>query len=91
MRERVRITEDEPVVATAMSSSSQGYWGIATSDMDFCETNYEVSHYVAEFWNTLSSIPIVLVGLSGVMLCRAQSLGVEQTLCYGLIAVIGFV
>ena len=68
---------------------SPGYWGVPTSDMDFCEPNYETSHYVAEFWNTVSSIPVVLTGLSGIVLCRMQKLGAEQMLCYGLIATIG--
>jgi dihydroceramidase len=40
-----------------------GYWGEVTSTIDWCETNYEVTHYVAEFWNTLSSLFIAWVGL----------------------------
>jgi dihydroceramidase len=44
---------------------------------------------VAEFWNTLSSVPIALCGLSGVLLCRAQCLGPEQMACYAALGVIG--
>ena len=32
-----------------------------TSEIDWCETNYAVTPHVAEFWNTLSSLPMLLV------------------------------
>jgi len=40
-----------------------GYWGPITANYDWCEPNYQHTHYVAEFFNTLSSVPICLVGL----------------------------
>ena len=43
-----------------------GFWGPPTSSIDWCETNYAVSHYVAEWFNTLSSVPLIVVGLLGV-------------------------
>ncbi|KNC49359.1 alkaline ceramidase 3 [Thecamonas trahens ATCC 50062] len=48
-----------------MSDSSEGVnvgaWGEPTSSIDWCEDNYAVSYYVAEWWNTLSNIPIVIL------------------------------
>ena len=38
-------------------------WGTPTASVDWCEDNYTVSYYVAEFFNTLSSVPIALLGL----------------------------
>lgn len=28
---------------------AQGFWGEPTSTLDWCEENYEVSYYIAEF------------------------------------------
>eukprot|EP00735_Rhodelphis_limneticus_P004137 TRINITY_DN15693_c0_g1::TRINITY_DN15693_c0_g1_i1::g.18817::m.18817 TRINITY_DN15693_c0_g1::TRINITY_DN15693_c0_g1_i1::g.18817 ORF type:complete len:318 (-),score=24.05,sp/Q9NUN7/ACER3_HUMAN/33.85/3e-37,Ceramidase/PF05875.7/1.2e-53,DUF1129/PF06570.6/4.7e+02,DUF1129/PF06570.6/2.8e+03,DUF1129/PF06570.6/0.13,7TM-7TMR_HD/PF07698.6/1.1e+03,7TM-7TMR_HD/PF07698.6/0.093,7TM-7TMR_HD/PF07698.6/32,7TM-7TMR_HD/PF07698.6/3.3e+02,DUF4131/PF13567.1/6.7,DUF4131/PF13567.1/1.3e+02 TRINITY_DN15693_c0_g1_i1:43-930(-) len=42
-----------------------GFWGSATASIDWCERNYEVCYYIAEFWNTLSNLAIILLGLLG--------------------------
>jgi len=66
-----------------------GYWGLSTSTVDFCEPNYVYSRYVAEFFNTLSSIPIFLSGVIGIYHCKREELGLEFSICYGMLAVIG--
>eukprot|EP01006_Ploeotia_vitrea_P066312 TRINITY_DN94718_c0_g1_i1.p1 TRINITY_DN94718_c0_g1~~TRINITY_DN94718_c0_g1_i1.p1 ORF type:complete len:259 (+),score=2.16 TRINITY_DN94718_c0_g1_i1:45-821(+) len=43
------------------------YWGKVDANIDWCEENYVVSPYVAEFWNTLSSLPIFLVSVYGLL------------------------
>lgn len=65
-----------------------GYWP-HDSNINFCEPDYEMTHYVAEFWNTLSSLAMVLVGVSGICLTRWQKLGVEQLLCYLAVGIVG--
>ncbi|XP_066934248.1 alkaline ceramidase 3-like [Clytia hemisphaerica] len=40
--------------------SSSGYWGFPSSTMDWCEENYAVTSYVAEFWNTVSNVVFVV-------------------------------
>ena len=46
-----------------MQRDHPGFWGNATASVDWCEGNYVVSFYVAEFFNTLTSIPVALMGL----------------------------
>ena len=42
------------------------YWGPPSASEDWCEVNYVYSPYIAEFFNVISSIPIVLAGILGV-------------------------
>ena len=37
-----------------------GYWGERTATIDWCEANYEVTHYIAEFWNTVSNLVMIV-------------------------------
>ncbi|KAI1278787.1 Alkaline ceramidase 3 [Halotydeus destructor] len=37
-------------------NSEHGYWGEPTSTIDWCERNYEVTLYIAEFWNSVSNL-----------------------------------
>jgi hypothetical protein len=55
------------VNATAMlrQDGPHGFWGPPTATIDWCESNYEHSFYIAEFWNTVSNLLFVLLGVYG--------------------------
>lgn len=42
---------------------SEGYWGPKTATVNWCEHDYAVVHYIAEFGNTVSSLIIILTGI----------------------------
>ena len=48
-----------------IKSHVQYQTGKPTAAIDWCEINYEVSPYVVEWWNTLSSMNLWLAGLIG--------------------------
>ncbi|KAI8364157.1 ceramidase-domain-containing protein [Radiomyces spectabilis] len=52
-----------------------GYWGPITSSVDWCEKNYTHWYYVAEWWNTLSSLAMIVLGLLGVGSIIDRSVG----------------
>ena len=37
----------------------RGYWGDTTATLDWCEENYIVLSFIAEFWNTISNIFLI--------------------------------
>lgn len=49
------------------AASGIGFWGEPTSTVDWCEANYYVTRYVAEFMNSATSLLLVLAGLLPVM------------------------
>ncbi|KAF9392374.1 Alkaline ceramidase 3 [Podila verticillata] len=49
-----------------------GYWSPNTASVDWCENNYVVSYFIAEFWNTISSLFIIALGELGLYLCPTK-------------------
>ncbi|KAJ4752727.1 Alkaline ceramidase [Rhynchospora pubera] len=49
---------DESVIAS--------FWGPVTSTTELCEANYTHSSYIAEFYNTISNVPCILLALIGI-------------------------
>lgn len=44
----------------------RGFWSPHTATIDWCESNYVVTDYIAEFWNTISNLVMILFPLYGV-------------------------
>ncbi|KAI9222021.1 ceramidase-domain-containing protein [Blastocladiella britannica] len=58
---------------TNTESTIVGYWSPVTASVDWCETNYAVTPYIAEFFNATSNIFPILAGIA--LFLRARSLG----------------
>ncbi len=63
-----------------------GFWGLPTASIDWCEQNYVVTRFVAEFWNTVSSLAMVAAGLVGISSRRFVR---EIRLAFGLLILVG--
>ncbi|KAF9962499.1 Alkaline ceramidase 3 [Mortierella alpina] len=57
---------------TTASFDQIGYWSPNTASVDWCENNYVVTYYIAEFWNTISSLFIIMLGELGLHLCPTK-------------------
>ncbi|KAK7391712.1 hypothetical protein VNO78_20131 [Psophocarpus tetragonolobus] len=55
-----------------MTEIISSFWGPVTSTTDCCEKNYAYSSYIAEFYNTISSIPTILLALIGLICARTE-------------------
>lgn len=58
--------------ASTSSESLQGYWGPITASTEWCEKNYEVTPMVAEFYNTVSNAPGIILALIGLYYSISQ-------------------
>jgi dihydroceramidase len=70
-------------------SVREGYWGSITANTDWCEPNYERTLYVAELFNTISSIPICTFALFGLTQCWLRGYELKFAVSYFLVFVIG--
>ncbi|XP_060863437.1 alkaline ceramidase 3 isoform X1 [Metopolophium dirhodum] len=67
-----------------------GYWGKPTATIDWCEKNYEVNYYVAEMWNTISNLMMIIPPLWGIWDMKKQKFAQRFFFCYSFILVVGF-
>lgn len=49
------------------------FWGKIDATTEWCEPNYAGSKFIAEFWNTLSSLPLLFFGLWGLYHTRKHA------------------
>ena len=67
-----------------------GYWGDPNSILDFCEPNYAISYYFAEFFNTLSSMPMIFQAILGLILThRYATKEFRYKLCFMSLMLVG--
>ncbi|OCF43907.1 dihydroceramidase [Kwoniella heveanensis CBS 569] len=65
------------------------YWGEHTSTIDWCESNYAHTPYIAETINTLTNLPSILLGLYGFWSTLSNGLPTRYSICYLGLSLIG--
>uniref|UniRef100_A0A6I8P357 Alkaline ceramidase n=1 Tax=Ornithorhynchus anatinus TaxID=9258 RepID=A0A6I8P357_ORNAN len=75
--------------AMAPAVDRAGYWGPTTSTLDWCEENYAVSFYIAEFWNTVSNLIMILPPLYGAVQTFNDGLEKRYLAAYLGVTVVG--
>jgi len=68
---------------------TEPFWGKPTASVDWCEKNYEVCSFVAEFWNTITSSFIAVLGLVGLYLTLREKIEKRFAVLYAGIIIIG--
>jgi len=66
-----------------------GYWGKRTSALDWCEPNYTWSYYIAEFFNTITSLPAAFLAFYGLYLTYKYGYGKRFILVNAMVAMVG--
>ncbi|KAJ6575432.1 alkaline phytoceramidase [Mycena capillaripes] len=71
------------------TSPRVGFHGNVTATIDWCEENYQFSHYIAEMVNTFSNLVTIGFAVYGGYLCIAESLPHRFMLGYAGIGLVG--
>jgi len=73
-----------------MANSTDLYWGPVTATVDWCETNYLVSKYFVEFWNSTTNVFGMSLAVFGMWCCYKCKLELRMWLAYLSAFVIAF-
>ncbi|KAI8322247.1 alkaline ceramidase 3 [Martensiomyces pterosporus] len=81
------MEHSNPMHGTA--AISENYWGQATSTIDWCEENYVMCKYIAEFWNTVTNLAFLSLAVFGMWKVRSTGQENRFLLCYLGMFVVG--
>ena len=66
-----------------------GLWGAQTSTIDWCEENYTVTYYIAEFWNSVTNLAFIIPATVSLQRAIKDKLEIRYILAYALTVLIG--
>lgn len=68
-----KVDGDATAAGVKIDAMALSYWGEVDAMHQFCEAKYEVSPWLAEFWNATSNIPFFMLPA---LYCLYRSYGV---------------
>jgi dihydroceramidase len=73
---------------TYLQENHGGFWGdMPTASIDWCERNYVVTEYIAEFWNSISNVFFIIFSLWG--LHQVKRMETRFTSLYSCVLLVG--
>jgi dihydroceramidase len=72
-----------------MDYERESFWGKPTASLDWCEVNYAYSPYVAEFWNTISSMWLAVIAVFGLIQGQKLRISLSVQMSYLVLGVVG--
>ncbi|RWS15424.1 alkaline ceramidase 3-like protein [Dinothrombium tinctorium] len=72
-----------------IASSGMGFWGNVTSTIDWCEKNYDTTYYIAEFWNTISNIFLIIPPVFSIIRSMTKSTDIVLLICCAQLIAVG--
>jgi dihydroceramidase len=66
-----------------------GVWGERTASIDWCESNYEITPWIAEFWNTISNLAMIVPSLYGCFVVLTQGFETRYLISYIFFLIVG--
>lgn len=66
-----------------------GVWGARTASIDWCEDNYTTTVWIAEFWNTVSNLSMIIPPLYGLASAHNQKLEKRYVMAYLMLLLVG--
>ncbi|KAI8322246.1 alkaline phytoceramidase [Martensiomyces pterosporus] len=70
------------IILDTANNATSYFWGERTSTIDWCEENYVVSKYVAEFWNCITNSMFMILALLGMYSAIKHRQGKRVLMCY---------
>ncbi|CAG2220514.1 ACER3 [Mytilus edulis] len=68
---------------------ASGFWGIPTATIDWCEDNYSVTTYIAEFWNTISNFIFIIPSVAALYFAFIDHMDDRYKWCNGSVLTVG--
>jgi len=56
-----------PLDPAVVAAAGEPLWGPVTATLDWCESNYAVCLYIAEFWNTVTNLTMITLAVCGMV------------------------